>query len=308
MADSIRITAPATSANLGPGFDTLALALDFTNEVIVTRRPGPLEVVVTGEGADELPADETNLVCRAMASGLGSLDGLRIECANAIPLRSGLGSSAAAACSGLVAANALGLLRWTPDEMVRRGGEFDGHLDNVAACAWGGIVAATGDGQVTQLPIPEELLFVVVTPAVSVSTESARASLPAAVPYADAATSLANAVTLALMIERGQFDEIDRVLGDRLHEPYREEGIPGLALLRGMAGTDGCLGATISDPVRRYSCGAPGAVGVGRRRPRLRAPRGRGRRRHDACSPHRTGRHPRTLDRQSDTRLAKAVG
>ncbi len=308
MADSIRITAPATSANLGPGFDTLALALDFTNEVIVTRRPGPLEVVVTGEGADELPADETNLVCRAMASGLGSLDGLRIECANAIPLRSGLGSSAAAACSGLVAANALGLLRWTPDEMVRRGGEFDGHLDNVAACVWGGIVAATGDGQVTQLPIPEELLFVVVTPAVSVSTESARASLPAAVPYADAATSLANAVTLALMIERGQFDEIDRVLGDRLHEPYREEGIPGLALLRGMAGTDGCLGTTISGsgPSVLLWCSRAEASDVADRASALLAAEG-----VDATTRVLRiapgGIRGRWID-NPDTRLAKAVG
>ena len=308
MADAIRITAPATSANLGPGFDTLALALDFTNEVVVTRRAGPLEVVVTGEGADELPTDESNLVCQALASGLGSLDGLHIECVNRIPLRSGLGSSAAATCSGLVAANALGLLRWTPDEMVRRGAEFDGHRDNVAACVWGGIVVATADGHVTQLPIPEDLLMVVVTPAADIDTRSARALLPEAVPFGDVAVSLGNAITLALMIERGEFDEIGRVLGDRLHEPYREGRIPGLAALRGMAGQDGCLGATISGsgPSVLLWCNRSAASDIADRASALLAAEG-------ITSTARAlriapgGIRGRWID-NPDTRLAKAVG
>ncbi len=308
MADSIRITAPATSANLGPGFDTLALALDFTNEVVVTRRPGPLEVIVAGEGAGEIPADETNLVCRAMASGLGSLDGLRVECTNQIPLRNGMGSSTAAICSGLVAANSFGLLRWTPDEMVRRAAAFDGHHDNAAACVWGGIVVATADGHVTQLPIPDDLLFVVVTTDASVETASARAALPSAVPYADVTVSLANAVTLAVMLERGDLDELSRVLEDRLHEPYRSGGVPGLATLRAMAGDGECLGVTISGsgPSVLLWCSRAGASAVEDRAASLLAAEG-----IDATTRVLRvapgGIRGRWID-NPDTRLAKAVG
>ena len=98
----LTITAPATSANLGPGFDVLALAIDLANEVLIVRREGPLAVHVEGEGADEVPADADNLFCRALASGIGSLDGLEITCRNRIPFGRGLGSSAAAVCAGLV--------------------------------------------------------------------------------------------------------------------------------------------------------------------------------------------------------------
>lgn len=308
MADAIRITAPATSANLGPGFDTMALALDFTNDVVVTRRPGPLEVIVTGEGADEIPADETNLVCRAMATGLGSLDGLRVECANRIPLRSGMGSSSAAICSGLVAANAFGLLRWTPDDMVRRAAELDGHRDNVAACVWGGIVVVTVDGHVTQLPVPEDLVFVVVTTDATVATEASRAALPQTVPYGDVTVSMANAITLALMLERGDLDDLTRVLDDRLHEPYREDATPGLATLRGMAGDGDCVGVTISGsgPSILLWCTRAGAAGVADRAAALLAAEGIA----ATASVLRVapgGIRGRWID-NPDTRLAKAVG
>ncbi len=308
MADAIRITAPATSANLGPGFDTMALALDFTNEVVVTRRPGPLEVVVAGEGADEIPTDETNLVCQAMATGLPSLDGLRVECTNRIPLRRGMGSSSAAICSGLVAANSFGLLRWTPDDMVRRAAELDGHRDNVAACVWGGIVVVTTDGHVTQLPVPEELLFVVVTTDATVATAASRAALPQTVPYADATMSMSNAITLALMLERGDLEDLDRVLDDRLHEPYRRETTPGLDTLRGMVGDGECLGVTISGsgPSVLLWCTRAGAAGVADRASALLAAEGIGAT-TNVLRIAPGGIRGRWID-NPDTRLAKAVG
>ena len=138
--ESLTVSAPATSANLGPGFDCLAVALDVSNAVVIERRPGPLEVTVTGEGAGELAEDASNLFCRALASGLGSLDGLAVECRNRIPLGRGLGSSAAAVCAGLVAANALGTLRWTPDDLLARAAAIEGHADNAAACLNGGMI------------------------------------------------------------------------------------------------------------------------------------------------------------------------
>lgn len=244
--ESLRIVAPATSANLGPGFDTLALALDLSNSVTVTRRPGPLEVHVTGEGAGELPEGGDNLVCQAMAQGLDSLDGMIVECDNRIPLGRGLGSSAAAVCAGLVAANALGGLRWTPDDLLRRAAAIEGHADNAGACILGGIVAVGGDARAVQIAPPEELVFVAVVPRERVSTERARGALPAAVPLADAAETLARAIGLVLALERGELDDLYLLLDDRLHEPYRAPLVPGIEQLRRLCGECGCLGVTIS--------------------------------------------------------------
>jgi homoserine kinase len=245
-AESLRIIAPATSANLGPGFDALALALDLTNEVIVTQRPGPLEVHVSGEGAGEVPEGIENLVCQSMLLGLDSLDGLIVECNNRIPLGRGLGSSAAAVCAGLVAANALGAHRWAPDELLRRAGAIEGHADNAGACIFGGIVAVGPDARAVQIPVPEELLFVAVVPKERVSTARARGALPAQVPHADAAETVARAIGLVIALERGELDDLPILLQDRLHEPYRAPLVPGIERLRNLCGECGCLGVTIS--------------------------------------------------------------
>jgi homoserine kinase len=214
--------------------------------VVITRRPGPLEVRVRGAGAGELPLDERNLLCRAMAGGLATLDGLLVECTNRIPMGSGLGSSSAAVCAGLVAANALGGLRWSPDELLRRATELEGHADNAAACLEGGIVAVSPDPvRARRIPPPDGLAFCVVVPAARVSTERARKALPAAVPLRDAADTLARAVGLVLALGEGRLDDLPALLPDRLHEPYRGPLCPGLEALRGVA-ADGLLGVTIS--------------------------------------------------------------
>lgn len=224
----------------------LALALDLTNEVIVTQRPGPLEVHVTGEGAGEVPESAENLVCQAMLQGLDSLDGLIVECNNRIPLGRGLGSSAAAACAGLVAANALGPHRWAPDELLRRVSAIEGHADNAGACILGGIVAVGPGTRAVQIPVPEDLVFVTVVPKARVSTATARSALPAEVPHADAADTLARAIGLAIALERGELDDLPILLQDRLHEPYRAPLVPGIDRLRSLCGDCGCLGVTIS--------------------------------------------------------------
>jgi homoserine kinase len=244
--EALTVSAPATSANLGPGFDCLAVALDLGNAVVITRRPGPLEVRVTGEGAGELAEDASNLVCRALASGLGPLDGLAVECRNRIPLGRGLGSSSAAVCAGLVAANALGGLRWTPDELLARAAELEGHADNAAACIAGGIVAVRQGPAAVPVPAPDDLAFVAVIPEARTSTEAARASLPERVPLADAATTLANAVSLALALSEGRLDDLPPLLEDHLHEPHRAAAVPAIDALRGLVGRAGCLGVTIS--------------------------------------------------------------
>jgi homoserine kinase len=246
MAEALIVTAPATSANLGPGFDVLAAALDFTNAVVITRRPGPLAVRVIGEGADELPADASNLICRSLSEGLDSLDGLEIECRNRIPLGRGLGSSAASVCAGLIAANALGGLRWSPSEILSRATRLEGHADNAAACLTGGIVAVGADHSTIRLEVPRALAFVAAIPLATVSTSEARAALPGAIPIRDAAITLANGIRLVLALTQGQLDDLPAVLDDRLHEPYRGTMVPGLDAMRSLIGTHGCLGVTIS--------------------------------------------------------------
>jgi homoserine kinase len=203
-------------------------------------------VRVRGEGAGELPEDASNLVCRALAVGLGPLDDLLVDCRNRIPLGRGLGSSSAATCAGLVAANALGGLRWTPDDLLARAAEIEGHADNAAACIIGGFVAVGPGPRATRIAPPADLAFVCVVPAVRVSTTESRRALPEKVPLRDASVTLARAVNLALALERGDLDELPDLLQDRLHEPYRSALVPGLDELRALVGHDGCLGATIS--------------------------------------------------------------
>jgi homoserine kinase len=246
LAEALSVRAPATSANLGPGFDVLALALDLANEVVVRRRPGPLAVSVRGEGEGEIAEDGTNLVCRALAMGLGSLDGLEVECRNQIPLGRGLGSSAATVCAGLVAANALGGLRWSPGDLLSRAAEIEGHADNAAACLEGGIVAVVPGPRALRIAPPPDLAFVTVIPAVRVSTDESRKALPAQVPLADAAETLSRAIGLVMALGEDRLEDLPDLLQDRLHEPYRAPMVPGIDVLRGLVDGDRCLGVTIS--------------------------------------------------------------
>jgi len=242
----LTITAPATSANLGPGFDVLALAIDLANEVLIVRREGPLAVHVEGEGADEVPANADNLFCRALASGIGSLDGLEITCRNRIPFGRGLGSSAAAVCAGLVAANALGHLRWSPSDILARAIEFEGHGDNAAACLDGGITALVPGPRALRVQPPDGLALVVVIPGVKVFTDEARDAMPQQVAIADAANGISATAGLLLTLERGYLDELPEFLmTDRMHEPYRGPLCPGLDALKALD-VDGLLGVTVS--------------------------------------------------------------
>lgn len=245
--EALTVSAPATSANLGPGFDCLGLALDLGNAVVIRRRPGPLVVRVTGEGAGELAEDESNLVCRALLRGLPSLDGLEIECRNRIPLGRGLGSSAATVCAGLAAANALGGLRWSPDDLLEHATALEGHADNAAACLSGGLVAVAAGVGARQLTVPEGLAFAVVIPEDRISTGAAREAMPTAVPLGDAATTLGHAVGLVLALADGDLDLLAQHLdADALHEPHRAPLVPAFATMRALVDRRDCLGATIS--------------------------------------------------------------
>jgi homoserine kinase len=244
LSDRLLVTAPASSANLGPGFDCMALALELRNEVEVSR-DGPAGVEVAGEGAAETGDD--NLFLRAFRAGGGDADGLRFQLRNAVPFARGLGSSAAAIVAGLVAATT-----WNGDgdrDLLGLAAELEGHPDNVAAALNGGLTLAwRSDDGVAAIGFGEPPAdFVVVVPEARLSTAEARAALPDAVPHADAAHTAARAALLVAAVGSGDGELLREALDDRLHEPYRVPLVPLLGAVRDLVGGgESVYGATLS--------------------------------------------------------------
>jgi homoserine kinase len=230
------VRVPASSANLGPGFDVLAAALALHLE---------LEVVETGDFAVitplDLPLDRSNLVVRAFEA-LHPADGFEFRISSRIPLSGGLGSSAAAILAGLMAADHLFELDADIGTLAI---ELEGHADNVGAAMHGGFVVCDGP-RVHRLEAPMGLEAVLVVPTEPVRTELARAALPTSVPLGDAAFILSHAAMLILGLLRADWDLIAGGLADRLHQPYRADLYPRSAELLAQAPALGALGATIS--------------------------------------------------------------
>lgn len=235
--EGVRVRVPASSANLGPGFDVLgaALALDLELEVV---RTGAFAVVTDLD----VRLDRENLAVLAFERLLPA-DELEFRMRSAIPLSGGLGSSAAAVVAGLLAARALG--GGLRDDLLALATEIEGHPDNVAAALRGGVVICDGP-EVTSLPVPAGLTGILVVPPTPVPTSAARAALPAAVPLGDAVRNMASIARLTLGLERGDFELIAAGLADRLHQPYRSHLYPRSAALLERAAALGALGATIS--------------------------------------------------------------
>jgi homoserine kinase len=228
---------PASSANLGPGYDVLAAALAIHLE---------LEVEETGEFGvdteiDGLPLDRSNLCVRAFES-LHSADGVTFRIRSDIPLASGLGSSAAAIVAGLAAADHMYEL---DADLLSQAVELEGHPDNVAAALRGGFVICSHGGAERFEP-PPELEGVLAIPAHQVPTSEARAALPDEVPLADAIDNIAHASLLVLGLARADFDLVARGLRDHIHQPRRASLYPRSMELLGQARELGALGATIS--------------------------------------------------------------
>jgi homoserine kinase len=236
----VRVRVPATSANLGPGFDSLGLALDRYDEVTAQLTDGDTVVEVTGEGAGELAADETHLVVRAMHVAFDALGerpaGVRLHCANTIPQARGLGSSSAAIVAGLLAARALvtdGARRLPDPAVLALATELEGHPDNVAPCLLGGFTiawVADGVGKAVRLSLASELRPVVYVPATRGLTAEARAALPERVPHGDAAFNAGRAALLVHALTRAP-DLLLEATEDRLHQGYRAVGMPATAEL-----------------------------------------------------------------------------
>jgi homoserine kinase len=249
VVERIRVSAPASSANLGPGYDCLGVALPLRNVVEVERRPGPLAVTVDGEGADVLPCDAGNLVVRSFAEVWdGPLDGLAFHMRNEVPLQSGTGSSSAAIVAGLAASLALQGRPCDADALIALAAPLEGHPDNVAAAIAGGFTVAI-DGPaplVRRIEPPAGLAFVLVVPDHALGTEESRKSLRPDVPRADAVYSLQRSALLVLALASGDLDALPRALDDRLHQPDRAALTPMFCELQERLPELGAFGCTLS--------------------------------------------------------------
>lgn len=234
VTDHAVVQVPATSANLGPGFDAFGLALALYDTVEVRAVTGPTSVTVTGEGAGEVPDGEDHLVVRAIRAGLeyagAPQAGLELTCTNAIPHGRGLGSSAAAVVAGLAAARALVSEPESLDDaaVLALATEFEGHPDNAAPALLGGATIAwmSGEGaRAARLPVHEDIGVTMLIPSTRLSTSKARASLPPQVPHRDAVVNAGRAGLLAIALT-AQPALLLEGTEDRLHQHYRAPAMP----------------------------------------------------------------------------------
>jgi homoserine kinase len=254
----IRVRAPATSANLGAGFDTLGMALSLYNIVAVKRAlpPGEFESEVAGEGTRELANTKTNLIIKSYlnackAWNITSPPGFELHSNNAIPLNRGLGSSATAVVSGVLIANELNGVKSSESELLRIMTRIEGHPDNVAPCFLGGMTVGCWDGndlRYVRLPsLPHDMYVVVAVPDVKVMTSDARKSLPDVVNFGDAVFNLGRAALMAAAWATGQWDMLSWGMDDRIHQRYRAKLFPGGdVIMDRVRDIPGCLGAAIS--------------------------------------------------------------
>ena len=249
MVQRITVSAPASSANLGPGYDCLGVALPLRNHVEVERRPGPLAVSVSGEGADVLPCDASNLVVRSFAEVWdGPLDDLAFRMRNEVPLESGTGSSSAAIVAGLAAGLALAGRPHGTGELLALAAPIEGHPDNVAAAIAGAFTVALDGAQplVRRIEPPAGLAFVLVVPDHALGTTESRKSLRPDVPRADAVYSLQRTALLVHALATGDLDSLPRALEDRLHQPDRAALTPLFCRLQERLPELGAYGCTLS--------------------------------------------------------------
>ncbi|MGZ8437957.1 MAG: homoserine kinase [Candidatus Limnocylindrales bacterium] len=256
---ALAVEVPASSANLGAGYDCLGVALAMVNLIEVEVRVwsrGAIELTVDGEGRNELSEDRQNCFVRGLEAALrkarGELPeglGWRISMRNEIPLARGLGSSAAASVAGVLAGNALAGEPLSMAELLALATEIEGHPDNAAAALLGGFVvsAASPEGvDAIRFDAPRDLRAVLFIPDLRLGTGAMRAALPASVPHADAVSNLGAVAIGVAGLATGRYDLLRRLTADRLHEPYRAAVYPQLPGMVEAARSAGALGACLS--------------------------------------------------------------
>jgi homoserine kinase len=234
--DTVVVRVPATTANLGPGFDSLGIALAWHNEIRVDRSSNGLSVTATGPGAERVPRDTTNLVVRALDAVLGESVGVRIHEMISIPSGRGFGSSAAAVVAGLVAGRALGRTEQSDQDLLELAVEIEGHPDNVAPCLYGGLTVTAG-GKTIRVDPPANIRPIVCVAPSRMATDLARAALPTEVSRADAVENLGRASLLLASLATGRADTLLEATEDFLHQARRFELMPDTGeLVRALRG------------------------------------------------------------------------
>ena len=266
----VHVRVPATSANLGPGFDALGLALALHNEV-VAEEGDRVSVTIEGEGADRLARDGGNVVARGVklayeAAGR-AFTGCELACVNRIPTSRGLGSSAAAWVGGLVAGNALLGSPLSRNALLGLAARAEGHPDNVAAAIFGGLTVSCGTPEgvtAVTLPVAGTLSWVVLVPEVTSATAEARALLPRSVPREDAVFNVQRVALLLASLQAARPAALSVALEDRLHQPYRLKlfpWMPAVATAARAAGALGCVLSGAGPSLLAVVAGEGGAVG-----------------------------------------------
>jgi homoserine kinase len=243
------IKVPATSANMGPGFDCLGVALDLYNYFEIEETASGLEII----GCDALYSNETNLIYTSMQKCFEVLNyqpkGLKININSNIPISRGLGSSAACIVGGVVAANELAGGKLTKAQLLEIANYIEGHPDNVAAALMGGLTIAVQDkGKVyyENVKIADSLRFCAIIPDFTLSTSEARAALPNSLTYGDAIFNISRATLLVTALSNGSYDLIKYACEDALHQPYRSKLIPGYDEIVQRSKDLDCLGVFLS--------------------------------------------------------------
>ena len=256
MGEKRRVTVrvPASTANLGSGFDVLGLALGLYNTVEVEAISRGVELTVEGEGAERLQkVGDRSLVLRAAQATFAYLGvkapGLKIHLKNEIPLKRGLGSSATACLGGVTAAALLSGRALAPEEVLRLALPLEGHPDNITPSLVGGLTAtslAEAGIRYVKIPIPDAIRVVAVIPKMELGTAEARRALPAQVPLTDAVHNVGRAALLVAAMAAGDLSLLDEATRDRLHQPYRAKLIPGMDEVLDAARRAGALAAFLS--------------------------------------------------------------
>ncbi|MDK2820280.1 MAG: homoserine kinase [Clostridia bacterium] len=246
------VRVPATTANLGPGFDTLGMALELYDEIRIEEADFP-QIEVTGEGEGAIPRGPENIAykaAQAVYERVGKTGvAFRLKMHNNIPVARGLGSSAAAIVGGLVGANLLLGNPLDQEEMVSLATKLEGHPDNVAPAILGGLVVSANEGgrvYYERLNPPEGLVAVVAIPKFTLSTRMSRSVLPEKVSFSDAVFNVSRVALLLASIENNNLELMGKMMDDKLHQPYRIPLVKGMAEVFDAAREAGALAVALS--------------------------------------------------------------
>ena len=251
-SSAIRVRVPASSANLGPGFDALALALGLYLRCTLRQSQQGFRIQVSGTDSETILRDESNLIWQAFTrlAGEQPSSGFEMEIVNEVPIGKGLGSSAAAIVAGLALANEWFDLQQSKDQIIAMAAEMEGHPDNVAAAVNGGLVIScqAENGTVIALnsSIQANWEVALVVPQCQLSTEVARAALPAHYSRRDAVFNLQRVALLLAALREGNQDLLAEAMRDRFHQPYRAPLVPGFPEILELRGIPGLLGLALS--------------------------------------------------------------